>query len=309
MKYSFLWILFSLGMLVSCQTNQEQTTKNTDQIRAMENGKFMVQNAQSSLVIDPDKGARIISLRFNHQELLTDTVIHPDNYGSTLWLSPQRIWGWPPPPGLDLSSYQVRSTDDVLVLTSPTDESSGYQLIKKIMPLSRDNVFKIIYSIKNISDTIQSVAAWEVTRTPATGISFFLADSTAILPKSNLPVHQENEVVWFEPAATEFNQSLKLFANGKEGWLAHAFEGVLFIKTFPDIAPEQAAPSEEEVEIYAHRDKSYIELENQSAFQQLLPGDSLDWPVVWHLHQIPPDLKVETGNEALIQLVRTLIAD
>jgi hypothetical protein len=94
--------------------------------------------------------------------------------------------------------------------------------------------------------------------------------------------------------------------NGGEGWVAYVLNRVLFIKKFPSIMPDQAAPAEKNIEMYVNR-KSYIELENQGVYQKLAPGDSLRYEVKWYARRLPAGLKVETGNQALVNYIRRVV--
>ncbi len=99
----------------------------------------------------------------------------------------------------------------------------------------------------------------------------------------------------------------KFFADGSEGWIAQVNEDVIFIKKFPDIPAEKAAPSESEVAIYANPGKSYVEIEQQGAYEKLQPGDSLTWEVNWFLRKIPTNIKREAGSKALVSYVRKIV--
>jgi hypothetical protein len=96
----------------------------------------------------------------------------------------------------------------------------------------------------------------------------------------------------------------KLFRNGSEGWLAHSKNGLMFIKQFPDISIDQEAPKETEIELYANKDKTYIELENQGMYKTLRPGESITWNVRWYLRQLPSNIRIKLGNADLSQFVR-----
>jgi hypothetical protein len=245
------------------------------------------------MIIDPINGARVISLKFNDLELLTGPEVHVENYGSTLWTSPQSAWKWPPYPLLDAGPYQVAESLGRLRFTSLPDSASGLQFVKIFEPIPADTSFLIHYIIKNISDSARSVAPWEVTRVKAAGISFFNAAGSAILEKSNLPVTQTTELIVFEPESLDLQDARKLFADGYEAWLAYWNEQVLFLKEFPNLNPTQFAPGEAEIEIYIHRNKAYIELENQGEYRNLSPGDSLVWPVNWYLRPVETYNSVE----------------
>ena len=68
------------------------------------NGTYEIKVANVVMEVDANCGARIISFRLKNQEVLSSSKVHPENFGSTLWLSPQ-IWKWPPFPLLDTRPY------------------------------------------------------------------------------------------------------------------------------------------------------------------------------------------------------------
>jgi hypothetical protein len=93
-------------------------------------------------------------------------------------------------------------------------------------------------------------------------------------------------------------------ADGK-GWLAYTAKGLLLVKRFDDLSPEQPAPGEAEIQIYVNRGRTYIELESQGAYQQLQPGESLSWTVRWYL--LPYDGGA-VPSEALLKKVQTIVS-
>lgn len=102
-------------------------------------------------------------------------------------------------------------------------------------------------------------------------------------------------IVWFYFAPLLVNDHQKLFYNGKEGWLAHQTNSLLFIKRYPDISYEQEAPGETEVELYIHKNRTYMELEIQGEYVSLSPKDTIVWKVCWFLRE--RQNKIETDDE------------
>jgi hypothetical protein len=45
--------------------------------------------------IEPECAGRVASLTYGGRELLSGPDVHPSNWGSTYWTSPQADWGWP----------------------------------------------------------------------------------------------------------------------------------------------------------------------------------------------------------------------
>jgi hypothetical protein len=82
---------------------------------------------------------------------------------------------------------------------------------------------------------------------------------------------------------------------------------MIFIKCYPVMPPGQAAPGEENVEMYVNPDRTYIELENQGPYQRLSPGASLQYTTRWFARRLPAGLRPVTGDRALTAYVKHII--
>ena len=143
------------------------------------------------------------------------------------------------------------------------------------------------------------VAPWEITRVQnGDGIIFFDAPLEGITPAGLLNFEQKDGAVWYR--TDEANQNRKINADGK-GWLAYAANGLMLIKHFQDLKPDEPAPGEAEVQVYVNRGKTYIELESQGAYATLAPGQELNWTVRWQLKPIGTEL---TPSRQLIDMVK-----
>jgi len=273
---------------------------------AEKSGKLYEIKAGKAVMKISVKGGRIISYTCNQKEILTQSSEH-ENFGSTLWTAPQSDWGWPPFAVLDSMDYLVEQKGAVLKMTSQPDPKSGFQFVKT-WTVAGDNSIRIEYLIRNISEKPQSVGAWDVTRVPCGGIVFFPDGGPEKVPVSNLkPELQKDGISWNSINKKPIRDNLKMFSTAKEGWLAYAINGLLFIKQFPDTKPENYSPQQGEVEIYINNEKSYIELENHGAYQSLKPGESLSYKETWFISQIPETVKNEAGNQKLCKLVRAQV--
>lgn len=236
-----------------------------------------------TIVVDPSLGARIMAFTVNGKNCLT--TVGPQ-IGSTFWPSPQDFWGWPPPPVLDSQPYQVSAVGDAWVFTSEPCPITQIVLAKIIVPAAKG--FSIKYRMYNPSDNANAVtfAPWEITRIDG-GLTFYKAMG-APLSQSNLAIEAHDNCFWHSYTPAGLEQNLKLFANNSEGWLANVCNGLLLKKSFPQVLPENVAPGEAEIEIYAHGDPEspYIEIEQQGAYAVIAPGDSVCWSVLWQLEEI-----------------------
>ena len=109
--------------------------------------------------------------------------------------------------------------------------------------------------------------------------------------------------VWYQ--TDEAGQNRKINADGK-GWYAYYSNGLLLLKTFEDLKPEQPAPDESEVQVYMNRGKTFIELECQGAYTTLKPHEQLNWTVRWYLLPVKGDAK---PSAELMKTVRNIIAN
>lgn len=272
-------------------------------------GVYSLSFSDLTFKVDVSVSGRIVSFQKNQKEILAQPAVHSFNYGSTFWPGPQSNWGWPPYPALDGEPYEAVLVGDTLKTQSKDDPQSGFRFSKYFIPDVENKSIEIQYQIKNISNKPIAVDPWEVTRAASMGLSFFPEGETEPLEKSNLSnVKMEDGMVWYFCDTTLFTKSQKIFTSAKEGWLAHCANGLLFVKVFPDIKPNTTSPGQEEVEIFAHENKKYIELENHGEQKALLPGQSLKYTVRWYLMELPSSVKTEPGNKDLVRLVRKMIS-
>ncbi len=271
------------------------------------NGIYTIKNAAQELTIDPAIGGRITELKLNGINFLTTKSIHPIFWGSTLWPSPQKIWGGPDLVELDRTLYADTVFGNTLKMVSKPDPNSGFIFTKEISVNKKLEAFELKYSITNGSDTIRKVAAWEVTRVQTGGLTFFPTGQGLRWGNIAGLVKESNGISWFnyEPEKIPSKHN-KFFSDGKEGWVAQVNNGIIFIKYFKDEPKELAAPSEAEIEVYTNPDKTYLEVEVQGGYTTLKPGASLTWSVFWYIKKLPK-MDISIGNQKLIDFVRNQI--
>ena len=247
-----------------------------------------------------ENGGKILSLKYDETEVISQ-LRWPESFGSTFWTSPQREWNWPPVSEFDKQPYTVEQNDDAIVMTSQPSSRLGLQVSKKFTTDEQRKAIVITYSIKNVTDSIRSVAPWEITRVPNSGLIFFDASKESITPANLLPFQFAHDAAWYQADAT--NENRKINADGK-GWLAYANNGLLLVKQFTDLDASQPAPGEAEVQVYVNRGTTYIELESQGAYTALNPGQQLSWTVCWYL--LTCDTESQT-SQSLLDLVKKVI--
>jgi hypothetical protein len=123
------------------------------------------------------------------------------------------------------------------------------------------------------------------------GQSFFpLKDKNLPGLTSNLQhVSEENGLTWYDydDSTTQVGRGQKLFATTSEGWLAHRYGQLLFIKTFPKVDVGDLPLMQGEIEIFLAPNSLYVELENHSAYTRLEKGQSLSYRQQWRLLALP----------------------
>lgn len=241
----------------------------------------------ATMTVDPARGGKILSLKYQEQEILSQSRF-PESFGSTFWTSPQKEWNWPPVAEFDKQPYEVvQRADGRLTISSPVSERLGMSVGKDFAIDASNHAFVITYSIRNEGTEARSVAPWEITRVTNTGGLIFFAPTDSIWPAGLMDFQLSDGAAWYE--TDEAPRNRKVNADGS-GWLAYCADGLLLVKKFQDLQPEQPAPGEAEVQVYVNRGKTYIELESQGAYTLLQPGESLNWTVRWYLLPVDKNL-------------------
>jgi Domain of unknown function (DUF4380) len=260
--------------------------------------------------VDAAKAGRIVTFSLAGKNILTAAKNSEDNnWGSTFWPSPQSAWNWPPPAELDPNPYSASLSGAVLTLASQTFAALGLSVTKQFSVDGSTGVVTIQYGLVNHGTQALSVAPWEISRVAAGGLTFFPMGEG--LPSKGmqdlLKLQMSGGVAWFAYDAAAIANDQKVFADGHEGWIAHAGGNLLLVKAFSDIGAAQSAPGEAEIEIYTDAGHSYIEVENQGAYVSVAPGATSTWTVRWFLRQLDASVSVQPGSAELLSLVRGLI--
>jgi hypothetical protein len=249
--------------------------------------------------VDPEVGARITSFRLGAFDVLSGPDVDERNFGSTFWTSPQRDWGWPPPAEVDCAPYDVSVEGGVLTLTSGGHGPLGVRVTKRFSVDRASRSIALEYRIHNVTSTPKTYAPWEVSRVRARGLTFFPPGAWVDGP---LPLHRCRRALWFDHDASGHTEDgRKSAADGAGGFVAHAVDGHLFLKTFVDVPPYRLAPGQGEIEIYANR--RYVELEVQGPYARIEAGQSTCWSIRWYLRKLPAGLVVAPRSDALLEFV------
>ena len=259
------------GQTVSAQPAQEDQDAT---------GLYSLQCGHVKMEINAAKGGKILSLKYDDREMLSQ-LRWPEAFGSTFWTSPQKEWNWPPVKEFDKNPYTVTQDGGTLKMTSEVSERLKCRVGKTFTTDEKDGAIVVTYTITNEGSEPRKVAPWEITRVENEGgVIFFDAPVDGIWPAGLMDFKAQYGLAWYQ--TDERNENRKVNADGK-GWLAYCSRGLLLVKRFDDLTPEQPAPDEAEVQVYVNRGKAHIELESQGAYQLLQPKESLSWTVRWYL--------------------------
>jgi hypothetical protein len=280
------------------------------------NGQYAWTVGNLTFQVDPNVGARITTFSLNGVNMLTGPSVNPTYWGSTFWTSPESQWGQPPPVEIDSSPYTVMMSGGVVTMTG-TKSAKLLVHIVKTFSVDTNGVVHIQYAIANDSAATVHMAPWEVTRAPAGGslggLTFFPSAAGAKMMLSTgatLPLMNQGGVTWSLYNQAAVTSASKLYADGQEGWLAHADQGLVFIMQFPAILPAQDAPNEGNIELFVNAPATvgqrYVEMEAQGAYQMIAPGMMLPWwNVNWYLKPMPSGATATVGDAALLAFVRS----
>ena len=286
------------------------TALSAQTIQKLDDDKYVVSVQDLSLTVDAAHGGKILSFKLGEQEVIAQNpaaepqpaqpapaegqpprrrFFNPNSYGSTFWTSPQAEWNWPPVPEYDSLPYTAEIKDgpvkvvDVAIpalFLEGQVSKYGYRICKTITVDPSDLAFIITYSIVNESGEVRKVAPWEITRVPNGGFLEFEAKPEGVTPADLMKVTFDDSKATLEVDVA--NQNRKINVDGK-GWLNFRDNGHVLTQRFPDIAPEDAAPGEAEIQVYIDARKSFVEIEAQGPYTELQPGEKLDWTVRWYL--------------------------
>lgn len=298
---SVLWLALT-RLAGGCGDSAESTDRTID---GPIDGHYVVQLADSRWEIIPP-GGRITDVRLRGgANLLTTRAVNATNFGSTFWTSPQSAWGWPPPAEIDTLPYTAVSSPSDLSFTGPVAPSLGVAISKRFTPDLVNARMRVRYTITAQVDG-NRFAPWEVTRVGPGGLTFFptgsgppRAGGMFALP----PTMDAAGCTWYQHSSAPVATDQKLLADGAGGWVAHLAGDVVLVKAFEDIAPDQAAPGEAEIEIFVEGQGQYVEVEQQGSYQAVDTGQPRDWEVTWIVRRLPAGLSRTLGSAELVAFV------
>jgi len=279
---------------------------------ALEGGRHVLAWDDVRLEIDAATGGRVTALRFGGRNLLSEPAADAGNFGSTFWPSPQTAWGWPPLAEIDHGPYRAELEPAAIVMRSAISPALAVQVEKRFAADAGRAAVVFDFAIHNRGEAPTRLAPWQITRVPPGGLSLFPSGSgdnppSPSGPHSTLVVREAMGVTWYAYDAAAVTDHQKLFAEGREGWLAHVDGDALLVKTFAIVPRAAQAPGEAQIEIYATPAHTYVEVEAQGPYETIAPGAALSWRVVWLVRRLPADVPRTSGSAPLLDFIRGVV--
>ncbi len=280
------------------------------------NDTYTLNIDNTSIEVIKGKGGRITHFSLDGNNILFWDGTHG---GATLWPSPQSSWSyWPLPAAFetnDAASIGLTGNKETLSLTTGIDNATKTSLRKTIWGNAETKAFTIKYQLYNKNESARKYACWEVTRIPINSLTFFPKGSNYRISASNpggpsdLGATLENDtMLWYQYAPPSGPNNNKLFRDGgREGWMAHLYHGMLFIRKFNDVDTSQFAPQESEMEVYSAPD--LVEAENTGPYVSIPAKDSISWSVTWYIRKPPTGIDATIGSRQLIAYVNGVVSE
>lgn len=274
-----LTLLAAAATTATAQAPRRFWQKNPEQ-------RYALQMGRCTMEIDAANGGRIVSLRHDSTEVLSQ-LNFPNQYGSTFWTSPQKEWNWPPIYEHDMAPYEVSQQDGMITMTSPLSEKLPLRITKRFETDAQSQGFKVTYTLRNEGTEPRKVAPWEITRVPQEGAIYCDADPEKITGSNGMPglTFKRNAQGWAQYDIEPQPYNRKVNADGR-GWLTYVNKGLALTKRFDDLTEGQWAPDEAEIQVYVDQGGKVVEIESQGAYVELQPGQETSWSVTWLLSSL-----------------------
>jgi hypothetical protein len=322
MRLPWAWILLAVGASACGGGANEKVPVYTPVSATQDGGLYTLQLGDLKMVVDSAHGARVTEFSLFGENVLVTHEQNHNTYGSVFWPSPQSSWCtagggcWPPPAAIDDQPYDgFIDLANALLLETPTATSipgipdSQISVGKTFNPVPGAGAVDVTYALLNPGTTAVSLAPWQLARVMTGGLTFFGQGSGDVTYTFDSdPAFAVTDGAgdrWYTSAPVSHDS--KAFADGT-GWLAHATPSrLLYVASFGDVQPSDAAPGEAEIEIFTNLD--YVEIEGQGSFMAIAPGASVTWTVRWKLRRVPAGVTVEAGDTKLAAFVAGVLAE
>jgi hypothetical protein len=280
------------------------SNSRSEAVLTVNGSRHRLELAPYAVELDAADGGRIVELSLDGWNAVATRDESPLAYGVSFWPSPQADWDWPPPPAFDRSPWRSRPEPHAISLAS--DVHAPLDLAAAVRVTIERSGVRIDYTLENRGTTPRSVAPWQNIRRRPGGLTFYPSRGPT-LPPSTLDLPLVDGVAWLLHDPKTMTENRKSFADGAEGFLAHVENGMLFVASWNDVPRERQAPGEAEIELYVDRTGLFVEIEAQGAYETLAPGASLAFTIRHSLERLPPEVRVEPANAALLEAARALV--
>ena len=292
---------------------------------AGEHDAYELRAGRLTLAIARAFGPRIVGLQLDDgpnflavapQAVLRAPDVEPYNLrgGHRLWVAPE------------IPAITYRPDDDPVVIeeipggasvTGPVDPVTGLRRTIELRPHADRPAVAVDHTIENHGQVTLSVAPWTLTQFRLGGRAYLPiaaapSDPLRLLPDRSMVLwpytrlddprfHVSGAIAQIEAAIKPDADGIapgdpfKLGGPNRDGWLAYAIDGQLFVKRAAQAAgslPDMGAIAQ----VYC--DDRFIELETLGALVDLGPGGAIEHRETWELHTLPPD----AGLEAIVAL-------
>lgn len=233
--------------------------------------------------------------------------------GHIVWIGPQADWwinqdintdrrdkkaDWPPDPYLIFADYKIISqTSDHLKMAGPASPVSGVRLTKEVS-ITPEGLVIFNATAENIRNEPVRIDLWMNTRLDGFARGYVPVDGDGNAEF----IHQDTETgratdyrinqgyFYFDPqkpAGEARPQVQEVHLYPSMGYLAGFSAGQLLLIRFDKIRQSLIHPKHGLVELYNYIDAAgsdnLLELEVHSAYQELLPGESMTWSESWQV--------------------------
>ncbi len=275
-----------------------------------------ISNDKAELIITTDIGPRIIKYALigkNNEFCEIDSEVgsmDKRNFtmygGHRLWHSPQ-IEPRNSQPDNEKLDYSINKNS--VTVFQKVEEKTGLQKDIEVFLLNNSSKVKVIHRIYNKNLWDIEFAVWSLSMMEKGGFEIIPInkDDTACLPNRTItywPWTKQNDsrIFYGENSifikqdvnrGIEFEDTLKIGTNNKEGWVAYLNRGHVFVKTF----------NYEENEIYPDNGSSYetftnnfmLELETLSPLKKIKPNSYIEHIEEWDIFENIHDFILEKG--------------
>lgn len=262
-------------------------------------------NGHLALWVTRSLGPRVIGLSFlggeNILAVLPDAKYEYPGQNDYYFRGGHRLTYAPEKPETtyiaDNQSLDIEEIENGIKLVQPIDLPTGVQKSIKIKLAGSGARVELDHFLTNHAESAFGLASWAITQIRAGGIGIFpqqtsLGDDHGLLPnrhivlwpytKINSPyIHWGDDAVFIEATMTE--GTLKIGFPNPSGWLAYAFEDILFVKK-AHYAPE-ANYLDRRASSQSYCCEDFIELETLGPFVSLEPGESVLHQETWEIYR------------------------